>query len=220
MLTIYGVYRSRASRNFWLLGETGTPFRLVPVIQGYRLPDPHAADAPLNTLSKDYLARNPLGGVPFMEDGAVRLSESLAINLYLARTYGGTLGPADAAEDAEMQQWALWAATSLEPHTVGILYALRDYGAGTPAAHAAIAAMTENLRRPLAALEGVLAKGGGFVAGGRFTVADINTAEILRYAQSEAAFLGGYPAVDGWLRACQARPAFRAMWEKRSAEPE
>ena len=38
MLTLYGVYRSRASRPLWLLGETGTPFTHVPVIQAYRLP--------------------------------------------------------------------------------------------------------------------------------------------------------------------------------------
>ena len=37
MLTIYGVYRSRASRNIWLCGELGIPFKLVPVMQLYRL---------------------------------------------------------------------------------------------------------------------------------------------------------------------------------------
>jgi glutathione S-transferase len=45
-------------------------------------------------------------------------------------------------------------------------------------------------------------------------------AEILRYAQPEAAFLAGFPALDAWLKACQSRPAFKAMWAKRMAEPE
>ena len=36
MLTIYGVYRSRASRNIWLAKELGIPFRHVPVIQAAR----------------------------------------------------------------------------------------------------------------------------------------------------------------------------------------
>ena len=41
MLTIYGVYRSRASRNIWLANELGIPFKLVPVMQLYRLsPEP------------------------------------------------------------------------------------------------------------------------------------------------------------------------------------
>lgn len=219
MLTIYGVYRSRASRNYWLLNEIGMAFESVPVTQAYRLADPLAPDAPFNTRTPAFLAMNPAGGVPAMRDGDLVLSESLAINLYIARTYGGALGPRDGREDARMQAWALYAATSIEPHSVGIMYANRDYGAGTPTAHAAIAAMTETLRRPLAVLEARLAAE-GFIEGGRFTVADINTAEVLRYAQSEAEFMAGYPAVDRWLRACQSRPAFRAMWEKRLAEPE
>ena len=33
MITLYGCYRSRASRPLWLLAETGTPFAHVPVIQ-------------------------------------------------------------------------------------------------------------------------------------------------------------------------------------------
>ena len=36
MLTIYGVYRSRASRNIWLCHEMGVKFKHVPVIQHYR----------------------------------------------------------------------------------------------------------------------------------------------------------------------------------------
>jgi len=220
MLTLYGVYRSRASRNLWLLAETGTPFTLVPVIQAYRLRDPDAADAPLNTHSPRFLAMNPAGGIPFMTDGDLHLSESLAINLYIARTYGGALGPEDAAEDAVMQQWALYAVASVEPHTIGILNALRDYGAGSPAATAAADAMKRNLERPFGVLDRVLASGGGHLVGGRFTVADINMAEVVRYAQSETAFLAGYPALDAWLRACQARPAFQAMWARRQAEPE
>ena len=37
MLTIYGVYRSRASRNIWLATELGIPFKHAPVMQLYRL---------------------------------------------------------------------------------------------------------------------------------------------------------------------------------------
>ena len=41
MLTIYGVYRSRASRPLWLLAEIGLPFTHVPVVQSYRLARSH-----------------------------------------------------------------------------------------------------------------------------------------------------------------------------------
>ena len=45
MLTIYGVHRSRASRNIWLAHELGLPFNHVPVMQLYRLPDAKTAPA-------------------------------------------------------------------------------------------------------------------------------------------------------------------------------
>jgi glutathione S-transferase len=40
MTTIYGVHRSRASRNIWLAHELGIAFKLVPVMQHYRLAEP------------------------------------------------------------------------------------------------------------------------------------------------------------------------------------
>ena len=49
MLTIYGVTRSRASRIIWLCHEIGLSYRQVPVIQAYRLSDPDAEGAALNT---------------------------------------------------------------------------------------------------------------------------------------------------------------------------
>ncbi len=99
MLTIYGVYRSRASRNIWLANELGIPFRLVPVMQRYRLP-PEEAERVLNTRSPAFLKINPNGHVPSIDDDGLVLHELLAINLYLARKHGGALAPADPAEDA------------------------------------------------------------------------------------------------------------------------
>ncbi len=61
MLKIYGVYRSRATRNLWMAGEIGLDFEHVPVIQAYRLPDPFAPDAPLNTRTPSFMAVNPMG---------------------------------------------------------------------------------------------------------------------------------------------------------------
>ena len=85
MLTIYGVYRSRASRNIWLAHELGLPFKHVPVIQHYRLPDAKAPDAPLHTRSAAFLKVNPNGHIPSIDDDGLVLHESLAINLYLAK---------------------------------------------------------------------------------------------------------------------------------------
>ena len=59
----------------------------------------------------------------------------------------------------------------------------------------------------------------GYIVGGRFTVADINVAEVVRYAMPAPELFEAAPRVKGWLAACQARPAFKAMWAKREHEP-
>ncbi|MCA3649552.1 MAG: glutathione S-transferase family protein, partial [Methylobacterium sp.] len=59
----------------------------------------------------------------------------------------------------------------------------------------------------------------GHLVGGRFTVADINVAEVIRYASPAPELFEAAPHVKAWLAACQARPAFKAMMDKRNAEP-
>lgn len=219
MLTLYGVYRSRASRPLWLLHECGAAFTHVPVIQAYRLPAGGTAEAPLNTGSAAFLAVNPMGQIPAMTDGDLVLTESLAITLHIARTRGGDLGPRDAAETALMEQWALFVATGVEATALEIYYATADGSAAAPEGQGIIAVAAEKLQRPLQRLDGHLARSGGWMVGGRFTAADIIAAECLRYAQSHSTLLNGFPALKGWLDLCQARPAFQAMWAARLAEP-
>ncbi|MBM3646360.1 MAG: glutathione S-transferase family protein [Alphaproteobacteria bacterium] len=217
MLTIYGVHRSRASRNIWLAHELGLPFKHVPVTQHYRLADAAAPGAPINTRSPEFLKVNPNGHIPSIDDDGLVLHESLAINLYLAKKHGGGLAARSAAEDGQMAMWSLWAATEVEPHAINIIY----HRVGNPTglkdpkvADAAVAA----LRGPFAVLERALA-GKSHLVGDRFTVADINVAEVVRYAQAAPELFADAPKVKTWLAACQARPAFRKMWEAREKEP-
>jgi glutathione S-transferase len=79
-------------------------------------------------------------------------------------------------------------------------------------------AAIEALRGPFAVLDEHLATNGN-VVGERFTVADINTAEVFRYALPAPELFEAAPRVQAWLAACHARPAFKAMWAKREAEP-
>ena len=191
---------------------------MIPVMQAYRLQDPHAADAPLNTLSPAFLAISPAGAIPVLQDDGLVLTESLAINLYLARKYGSDLGPRDAQEDALMQQWAFYGATSVESAALAILNVTTSARMGTPEGDAEIATKAAALDRPLKVLEAHFAAHGHLV-GDRFTVADINLAEVLRYAQAHPPLLAAFPSVNNWLLACQARPAFQEMWALRLAEP-
>ena len=220
MLTIHGVTRSRASRPIWLCHELGVEFRQVPVVQAYRLGDPETADAPLNTRSPEFLALSPAGAVPVIEDGDLVLSESLAGTLHLARTRNAhDIGPRDDAEFAQMMKWSFYAATAIEPDALTILYLHGRTQAQSGEDAGLVAAAAERLIRPMKVLDDHLATHSHMV-GDRFTVADVNVAEIVRYAQGHGELMGQFPAVQAWLTACHARPAFQKMWQARMAEPE
>jgi glutathione S-transferase len=215
-LKIYGVLRSRATRPIWMAKELGLDFEHVEVIQGGRLPDPAAPDAPLNTISPSFRKINPNGVIPVIDDDGFVLGESLAITLYLARKHGGSLAARDVREDGLMTMWSLWAATECEAHA---LRAMQN-AANVAARNAEIYTASVTALQPrLAVLDGALRAGGGFLVGGRFTVADLNVAEIIRYAQAAPELFATCPHVRSWIAACQARPAFVAMMKERSAEP-
>src|SRR5918994_5470800 len=181
-LKIYGVFRSRTSRVVWMAHELGIPFEHVPVIQARRLENPAAPDAPLNTTSPEYLAINPNGKIPCIDDDGLVMHESLAITLHLAKKHGGLLAPRNPEEDGLMTMWALWAVTACEPHTVQIIFHRVDFPE-SKRDEAVVSAAIAALRSPLQVLDASLRKGSGFLGGQRFTAADLNTAEVFRYAQ-------------------------------------
>jgi glutathione S-transferase len=82
MLKIYGAPHSRAFCVIWLANEIGIPYELIPVT--FNVP---------NAQCKEpwYLALNPNGLVPAIDDGGFVMWETAAINLYLAETYKNSL---------------------------------------------------------------------------------------------------------------------------------
>ena len=107
MITLYGAMASRAHRVVWLLNELGLAYRHVPTpfLDG-------------STRQPEFLAINPNGRVPALDDDGLLLCESLSINLYLAKQYGGggadTLAARDLREDTLATQWSLWVVTEVE----------------------------------------------------------------------------------------------------------
>ncbi|WFU09815.1 glutathione S-transferase family protein [Rhizobium sp. CB3090] len=218
MLTIYGVYRSRASRNYWMAEELGIPFQSVPVIQASRLENPLSPDAPVNTMSAEFLAVNPMGMIPAVKDGDLVLHESLAINLYLARKYGGPLSGKTVEEEGLLGMWTMWAATEVEPYSVAVVRIYDLSQENTDAGKAGIAVACRSLKRPLDVLEKHLT-GQDYLLGDRFTVADLNLAEVLRYVQTEQALFDSHANVKTWIERCQSRDAYKAMQATRGREP-
>jgi glutathione S-transferase len=217
MLKIYGVYQSRASRNYWMALELGIEFESIPVIQGYRLPDPLAADAPLNTHSPAFLKLNPNGHIPTIDDDGLVLGESIAINLYLASKHRGPLAAGSLHEDGLITQWSVWAVTEVEVHSIKIVQTHDRNLQDTPGGKETIAVATRLLKKPIGVLEAHLSEQ-DYLVGNRFTVADLNLVEIVRYAWSEKDFFANYPRVSAWYERCHDRDAFRTMMERRKAE--
>jgi glutathione S-transferase len=112
-LKIYGVARSRAFRTLWMAEELGIPYEHVKV---------DFADG--GTRRPDYLAINPNGHVPAIDDNGFRLWESMAINLYLAKKYGsgaGGLYPQSLEDEARAWQWSFWGMTEVERSALTVL---------------------------------------------------------------------------------------------------
>lgn len=219
MLKIYGVYKSRATRILWLMEELGTQFELVPVLQAYKLQDPMAPGVRLNTRSPEFLSINPMGSIPTIDDDGLVLNESLAQTIHVAKKVGGPVAPQDAAEDALTLQWTLFGATSIETEALKISMANNEGRLATEAGQTEAKAVARILARPFGVLEKHFSAH-DYAVGDRFTVADINLGEMVRYAQAYQPLFDAHPKTAAWLARIQSRPGFKAMWEKRLAEVE
>ena len=205
-LKVYGTPMSRAARTLWMCRELGIPFEHVNV---------HFADGSAKT--PEYLAINPNGRIPAIDDNGFTLFESMAINLYLARKHPGPLTPATLEDEARALQWSFWVMTEVEKSLLMVLLQRMQLPAGSAEekyfrqrvpkdAKMESAALAE-LAKPLGVLEGALAKT-QWLGGDRFTVADLNVASVLAWAQLANIDLGAWPRVAEWLGRCVARPAF------------
>lgn len=217
MLTIYGVYRSRALWNIWMALELDLPFKHVPIIPAYRIADLHAPDAPPHSMSEAHLKINPTGKVPVVIDGELIMHQSLAINLYLAKKHGGPLAPASLAEEAHMMMWTHWAATEVEALTTDILHHRLTYPPEKQQPTIADTAVLA-LRRPFAMLDDELRKT-GWLVGKRFSVADLNVASVVNSARPAPELFEAAPRVRDWLGRCHARPAYLELIHQRDAQP-
>jgi glutathione S-transferase len=217
MLKIYGVYQSRASRNYWMARELGIEFESVPVIQARLLDDPLAPGARLNSRSAEFLKVNPNGHIPTVDDDGLVLWESIAINLYLARKHRGPLSAGSLAEEGLIEMWSFWAVNNIEQHAVKIVLTYDNALEATPGGQETLAVAARLLKRPFEILNEHLASQ-DYLVGNRFTVADLNVAEIVRYAMTEKELTDANPNVMAWYERCHDRPAFRDMWRARALE--
>ena len=195
-LRIYGVARTRAFRPLWMAKELGLDHEHIPVEIG---------DAGART--PEFLAINPNGRLPVIDDSGFVLFESLAITLYLAKKHSlGKLYPGTLEGEAKAWQWSLWAVTEVDRgvniwslHAVRLPPAERDAGK--------LAEALAVLTAPFRVLDAAVAKQ-PYLIGGAFTVADLNVAAVISRAIDMD--LSAHPNLKAWLTRCLARPAAQA----------
>lgn len=155
-----------------------------------------------------FLAKNPLGQVPVLEDGPLTLPDSNAILVYLATRYDAERRwlPVDPAAQARVQRWLSIAAGQLASGPAAARM-VRVFGA--PYDHARALAIGQVL---LGFVEQHLA-GTPFLAGETATLADVAMYAYVARAPEGGLSLQPYPRVRGWLTRVEDLPAFVAMPE-------
>jgi glutathione S-transferase len=201
MLRIYGSAKSRTVRVLWMAGELGLAYEHKDWL-------PRAPE----TRTPEYLALNPNGRVPTIDDDGFILSESMAINFYLAKKHKSPLYPADPKNEALALKWSLWETDRLDRQIVNYMRHSKELPAAERKPEVADAAWKE-IVESFGVLETALAKS-AWLAGPQFSVGDLNVAAALYRALSMD--LGKWPHVQAWLQRCWERPAAkrtRAMRE-------
>jgi glutathione S-transferase len=192
-LRIYGIARTRAFRALWMAHELELAYEHLPI--EIRDANPEAAA---------YLALNPNGRLPTIDDDGFVLWESLAINLYLAKKHAlGTLYPERLEDEAHTWKWCLWAANEVERAVnMWSLHAVR-----LPPEERKPAALADALKvlgPPFRVLDAALADC-PYLLGEDFTVADLNVAAVISRALDMD--LSATPNLAAWLSRCLIRPA-------------
>lgn len=155
---------------------------------------------PIADRGAEHLDRQPFAQVPFLENGAIRIFESGACLLHLAEK-SEVLMPRDPAGRAEVMQWVIAGLNSVEMVTVPWWF----IGLKNPPENPLDGWLASRLQR----LEAVLSSR-DHLAAGRFTVADLLMADILRVPKLLAA-LGPYPSLQAYTARITDRPAFRKV---------
>jgi glutathione S-transferase len=190
---LFGISGSRALRAIWGIEEAGVDYEHVPVSFG------------ADSKAAGYLSVNPNGRIPALIDGDLQLFESMAINLYLAKRYGGSLYPDNANDEARAWQWSVWAISEIEPLQMQIVVQ-KLFTPEDKRNPKVVEGAAKGLQRPLKVLDAALA-GRDWLLGNRFSVADLNVAAVMHLMKMINFTYAEHANVQRWANACYARPA-------------
>ncbi|MBI5258528.1 MAG: glutathione S-transferase [Burkholderiales bacterium] len=153
----------------------------------------------------EFLARNPFGQVPVIEDGEFTLADSNAILVYLALRYDTRRRwlPEDVQAQAEIQRWLGVAAGPLLRGPAMARWA-RISGQGDGTAHHPMGRqLFERMEQHLQPRD--------WLVGPAPTIADVANYTYIARAPEGGLSLDAYPRLRAWLARIEALPGFTAM---------
>jgi len=187
----------RDLRVRWALEEAGLPYRVESTTFRDRGPD--------------HFAAQPFGQVPWLTDGELTIFESGAILLHLAEK-SSALMPADPRGRAAVVEWVIAALNSVDlPSQPWSLFRFMGFPGTSPEAKF----VEDFLKARLERMEAVLVER-VWLASGRFTVADLLMADVLRQVDRFEG-LAEYPACRAYLARATSRPAFLKAYDDQMA---
>ncbi|KQX22487.1 glutathione S-transferase family protein [Variovorax sp. Root434] len=155
----------------------------------------------------EFLARNPFGQVPVIEDGELALADSNAILVYLNERYAPDPArwmPRDPVGAARVQRWFSVAAGPLAygpaaARVIALFGRDTDPAETVARSHALLSVMEMHLQQQ------------PFLAGPDATLADIANYAYVAHAPEGSVSIDAYPNVRGWLERVEALPGFVPM---------
>lgn len=152
---------------------------------------------PFDGRETNHLDRQPFGQVPYLDDGEIRLFESGACLLHLA-SKSEALMPRDPVGAAEALEWTIASLNSIEMVTVPWWF-LKISGDADNGLAGWVGSRLDHIESVLGERE--------WLAAGRFTVADLLAADVLRIPDIRA--FGSRPATEAYVARVTDRPAFK-----------
>lgn len=194
MIQLWHCADARSFRGLWALEELGLPYELKLLSFPPRMREPA------------YLEVNPLGTIPFLVDGDVRMSESAAIAQYLATRDGPTplsVQPGDPDYGAWLNWLHFGEATLTFPQTLVLRYRVLEPDRAPQVADDYARWFLSRLKAVDRALETR-----EWLCAGRFTAADISVGYALLLARQLKLDDRFPPAVAAYWERLKVRPGF------------
>lgn len=153
----------------------------------------------------EFLARNPLGQVPVIEDGDFTLADSNAILVYLAATYDAQRRwwPTDARTQATVMRWLGLAAGPLADGPASARFAALFGRPSDPRCVAIAGRLFDLMDRHL--------DGRTWLAAEHPTIADVALYSYTAHAPEGGIALDAWPHIGAWLQRVEALPGFVGM---------